>query len=78
MPETHTTFCRICEVLCGLEVTVEDGEIREIRPDARNVATEGFACFKGLQQHRLYASPDRLMHPQKRVDGSRQRLKAPR
>jgi formate dehydrogenase len=74
MPETHITFCRICEALCGLEVMVEDGEIREIRPDARHVATEGFACFKGLKQHRLYASPDRLKHPQKRVGGSWQRV----
>ena len=25
MTETHHTFCRICESLCGLEVTVDDG-----------------------------------------------------
>ncbi len=31
MPETHHTFCRICEALCGLEVSVEGGRIREIR-----------------------------------------------
>jgi len=74
MPTTRTTFCRICEALCGLEVTVENGEIREIRPDARHVATEGFACVKGLKQQRLYASPDRLEHPLKRVRGSWQRL----
>ena len=32
---TETTFCRICEALCGLEVDVEDGRVTEIRPDAR-------------------------------------------
>ncbi len=61
------TFCRICESLCGLEVETRDGRIAEIRPDARHVATGGFACVKGLKQHRLFESPDRVRHPMKRV-----------
>jgi formate dehydrogenase len=65
--ETHHTFCRICEALCGLEVDVEEGRAVAIRPDPAHVATEGFACLKGLKQHRLYGSPDRLTHPQRRV-----------
>lgn len=67
MAETVTTFCRICESLCGLEVTVEDGEITRIRPDDAHVATAGFACIKGVKQHRLYASPDRLRFPMRRT-----------
>ena len=67
MAETRHTFCRICESLCGLEVDVEDGRVQAIRPDPRHVATEGFACVKGLKQHRFYESPDRLRHPLKRV-----------
>ncbi len=63
MTETHQTFCRICEVLCGLEADVEDGRVVALRPDARHVATEGFACPKGLKQHRMYASPDRVQRP---------------
>ncbi len=66
-PETRHTFCRICESLCGLEVTLEDGRITGIRPDDGHVATDGFGCVKGLKQHRLYASPDRLMRPRRRV-----------
>jgi formate dehydrogenase len=65
--ETHHTFCRICESLCGLEVSVEDGKVVEIRPDSEHVATDGFACAKGLKQHRLFESPDRVRHPMKRV-----------
>src|SRR5262245_37923702 len=64
MPET--TFCRICEALCGLEVTVEGNRVTEIRPDERHVATSGFACIKGLKQHKIYASPDRLHYPLRR------------
>jgi formate dehydrogenase len=69
MAET-TTFCRICEALCGLEVTVEHERVVAVRPDAAHVATRGFACLKGLRQHELYASPDRVRHPERR-DGSR-------
>jgi anaerobic selenocysteine-containing dehydrogenase len=65
--QTHHTFCRICEALCGLEVTTVDGRITQIRPDAAHVATDGFSCVKGLHQHELYASPDRLMHPLRRT-----------
>ena len=63
---TTTTFCRICEALCGLEVDVADGEITDIRPDAGHVATRGFGCLKGLKQHKMYASPDRLLYPEAR------------
>ncbi len=62
---THITFCRICESLCGLEVQVADGRVTAIKPDARHLTTHGFACPKGLKQHRLYSSADRLQQPQK-------------
>ena len=42
----------------------------DIRPDPRHVATGGFACLKGLKQHKMYASPDRLRYPERR-DGRR-------
>ncbi|UCE87773.1 MAG: molybdopterin-dependent oxidoreductase, partial [Deltaproteobacteria bacterium] len=67
MAETHHSFCRICESLCGIEVRVENGRILDIRPDGEHVATEGFGCVKGLKQHQLFDSPDRLQFPLKRV-----------
>ena len=67
MIETKHTFCRICEWLCGLEVTFDDGVITQIRPDHDHVGTAGFACIKGVKQHRLYSSPDRLLHPMRRT-----------
>jgi anaerobic selenocysteine-containing dehydrogenase len=74
MTETKHTFCRICEALCGLKVTLENGEITQIRPDEDHVATQGFACAKGLKQHHLFNSPDRLKYPLKRVNGEYQRI----
>jgi len=67
---TEHTFCRICEALCGLEVDVEGGRVTDVRPDPEHVATRGFACLKGLRQHKMYASEDRLRYPERRV-GSR-------
>ncbi len=63
MTETHTTFCRICEALCGLEAEVDGGRVVALRPDAAHVATRGYACIKGLKQADYLRSPDRLMHP---------------
>ena len=74
MPETVTTFCRICEVLCGLEADVEGDTVLDLRPDPAHVATAGFACPKGLKQHKLYASPDRLLYPEKRDGDAFQRI----
>ena len=65
--QTTQTFCRICEALCGLEMDVQDGEVIDIRPDSSHVATGGFACVKGLRQHKLFGSPDRLKYPLKKV-----------
>jgi formate dehydrogenase len=74
MAETKSTFCRICEALCGLEATIEDGRVTDLRPDQDHVATQGFACVKGLKQHRMYASPDRLAYPLKRIRNSFERV----
>jgi anaerobic selenocysteine-containing dehydrogenase len=67
MSEPRHTFCRICETLCGLEVTVEGNRISKIRPDDQHIATRGFGCVKGLKQDRLYGSPDRLRFPLRRT-----------
>ncbi len=64
---THTTFCRICEALCGLQVTVENNRVTQVHPDKANIATHGFSCPKGLKQAEMYDSPDRLKYPMKRV-----------
>lgn len=64
--EKKYTFCRICESLCGLEVTIDGNEVVDILPDNDHVATRGFGCAKGLKQHRLFNSPDRLRYPMKR------------
>jgi anaerobic selenocysteine-containing dehydrogenase len=46
---------------------MEGNRIVRIRPDDEHVATRGFGCPKGLKQHHLFNSPDRLQYPMKRV-----------
>lgn len=72
--ETHTTFCRICEALCGLEVDVEEGAILDVRPDDKHVSTGGYACVKGLKQHEIFGSGDRLKYPLKKVGDTHVRI----
>ena len=66
--KTHHTFCRICESLCGLEVQTKNNKVIGIRPNENHVATDGFSCVKGLYQHEMYQSPDRLKYPLKRQE----------
>jgi anaerobic selenocysteine-containing dehydrogenase len=61
------TFCRICEASCGLIATVEGDRVTHLEPNPEHIGTGGFACMKGLNQHHMYDSPDRLRHPLKRV-----------
>jgi len=65
---SHLTFCRICESLCGLEVEVTNNQVTGVKPDPKHIATQGFACPKGLKQHLLYGTPDRLTTPQKKTE----------
>ncbi|HEY5151738.1 MAG TPA: molybdopterin-dependent oxidoreductase [Mycobacterium sp.] len=67
----HTpTFCRICEPLCGMIATVEDGKLVALRPDKDHPVSQGFACPKGIAFADLHNDPDRVTTPlRKRADG---------
>jgi len=65
--ETRITFCRICEATCGLEVDVDANRVVAIRPDPKHVVSKGYACVKGTRWGATQHSPDRVLHPQKRV-----------
>ena len=60
------TFCRLCEVGCGMVATVDDGRLTRVRPDHDHPVTKGFACSKGLRAADVHADPDRVLHPQRR------------
>ncbi|MCR9096249.1 MAG: molybdopterin-dependent oxidoreductase [bacterium] len=62
------TFCRLCEVNCGLEATVDEtGRLASLRPDRDHPISKGFACHKGLLAREIHHDPDRANHPQRKT-----------
>jgi anaerobic selenocysteine-containing dehydrogenase len=60
------TFCRICEPLCGMVATVEDGRLVALRPDREHPVSKGFACPKGIAFTEIVNDPDRVTVPLRR------------
>ena len=67
--EQKVTFCRICEPLCGMVATVEDGVVTQLRPDKDHPLSRGYACPKGIAMTDVQNDPDRVLHPLKRAGG---------
>src|SRR3954470_7976317 len=65
----QVTFCRICEALCGMVATVEDGRVTRLRPDREHPLSQGYACPKGIAMLDVQNDPDRVLHPLRRVGG---------
>lgn len=74
MVHEKTTYCRICEVTCGLIATVEDGRVTRLRPDPDHVVSRGYSCPKGLASHEVTHDPDRILHPMKRTASGWERV----
>nr|WP_234783575.1 molybdopterin-dependent oxidoreductase [Mycolicibacterium celeriflavum] len=64
--EHKPTFCRICEPLCGMIATVEDGRLVALRPDKKHPLSAGFACQKGIAFTEVVNDPDRVTVPLRR------------
>jgi formate dehydrogenase len=61
--ETRTTFCRLCEATCGLQVSVSDDSIVSVDPDPDNALSRGFMCIKGKNSYRIVDDPARVLTP---------------
>jgi anaerobic selenocysteine-containing dehydrogenase len=64
--EQKVTFCRICEPLCGMVATVEDGQLTQVRPDPDHPLSRGYACPKGIAMTEVVNDPDRVLRPLRR------------
>jgi anaerobic selenocysteine-containing dehydrogenase len=67
MIDHKPTFCRICEPLCGMVATVEDGRLVSLRPDKDHPLSAGFACQKGIAFTEVVNDPDRVLTPLRRT-----------
>ena len=54
--------------LCGMKVTVEDGQCVSIEGDESNPDSQGFLCMRGKAAHQIVANNRRLLHPLVRKD----------
>ena len=66
------SFCRLCMGHCGVVVTLDDEQrLATVRGDHEDPQTLGYACFKGMAAPEAHNSPERIVHPLKRMpDGS--------
>lgn len=69
MKQEKLSYCRICEPLCGMIATVEDGRLTGLRADKDDPHSKGFCCTKGVAMVQIVNDPDRLTVPMRRVGG---------
>ncbi len=63
----HYRACNLCEAICGLEITVANGVVVDLRGDAFDPLSRGHVCPKGSALIDLHADPDRLKTPVRRT-----------
>ncbi|MEI6253398.1 MAG: molybdopterin-dependent oxidoreductase [Mycobacteriaceae bacterium] len=69
--EHRTTYCRICEALCGMVAEVQDDRLVSLRADKDHPLSAGFACQKGIAFTEVVNDPDRVTTPlRRRADGT--------
>ena len=64
-----STFCRVCEPMCGVLATVENGRITKIRSNPDHVLAKGHFCKKAMGAVDITYDPDRVLYPLKRTGG---------
>jgi anaerobic selenocysteine-containing dehydrogenase len=64
---TRLGVCNLCEAICGIELTLENGEVTGIRGNEADPLSRGYICPKGVSMADVYADPDRLRRPLRRV-----------
>ena len=69
MPEKHYRNCNLCEAICGVEITHEDGQILSIVGDKQDPFSRGHICPKALALKDIYEDTERLRHPVRKVNG---------
>ncbi|MEU6787889.1 molybdopterin-dependent oxidoreductase [Nonomuraea angiospora] len=64
MTSTVHRTCPLCEAVCGLTLTLDEGgHVTSVRGDKEDPFSKGFICPKGASLGRLDEDPDRLRRP---------------
>jgi anaerobic selenocysteine-containing dehydrogenase len=67
--EKRIAVCNLCEAICGLELTVDDGAVTGVRGNPEDPLSRGHICPKGVAIADVYADPDRLRRPIRKTPG---------
>ncbi|HSE10188.1 MAG TPA: molybdopterin-dependent oxidoreductase [Nocardioidaceae bacterium] len=59
--------CNLCEAICGLRVTVEDGRVTSVRGNPDDPLSRGHICPKAVALQDVHEDPDRLRRPVRRT-----------
>lgn len=59
--------CNLCEAICGLRLTVEDGRITSVRGNPDDPLSRGHICPKAVALQDVHEDPDRLRRPVRRT-----------
>ena len=70
----HYRNCNLCEAICGIEITHEDGKILSIVGDKLDPFSRGHICPKALALKDIYEDPERVRRPLKRVGAEWQEI----
>ncbi len=65
--ETRRGVCNLCEAICGLVLTLEDGTVTGVRGNPDDPLSRGHVCPKAFALQEVYDDPDRLRRPVRRV-----------
>lgn len=73
-PTLHHRACNLCEAMCGVTVTVADNRAIRVVGDREDPLSRGHICAKAVGLIDLAEDPDRLRHPERRIEGGWQRV----
>ncbi|OJJ16469.1 dehydrogenase [marine bacterium AO1-C] len=72
--EKHYRTCHLCEAMCGLEITTNQGLIENIKGDKNDVHSKGYLCPKAVALQDIHEDPNRLKYPVKRTEEGWQQI----
>lgn len=70
-PTDVVSFCRICNAMCGVVVTVDGDRVLRVRGDEEHPLSRGYTCPKGRALGAFHHHPDRLDRPERAVGPAR-------
>ncbi len=64
--EQKIGVCNLCEAICGLVLTIDDGRVTGARGNPDDPLSRGYICPKGVAIGDVHSDPDRLTRPVRR------------